>query len=163
MIVRSKKRLSLIIRNFKREGKRIVFTNGCFDLIHPGHLNYLEKAKKLGDILIVGLNSDSSVRNLKGSSRPVNNESFRAYVLDRLKPVDYVVPFGELTPLKLIRLIKPDFLVKGGDWRISNIAGREYVESHGGIVKSIRLQTLHSTTKIINRIISSNNRKILNK
>ena len=109
-----------------REGKKIVFTNGCFDIIHRGHVEYLQKAKELGDILILGLNSDDSVRRLKGASRPINNETDRAIVLSALECIDYVVIFDEDTPLELIKFIKPDILVKGGDYKIEEVVGREY-------------------------------------
>jgi len=136
-----------------RGRKKIVFTNGCFDIVHAGHVDYLEKAKSLGDILVVGMNSDSSVRRIKGEKRPVVPQELRAKVLSSLKPVDYVVIFEEDTPLELIKAVKPDVLVKGGDWDIDKIVGREFVESYGGKVVTIPFEYDISTTRIIERII----------
>jgi D-glycero-beta-D-manno-heptose 1-phosphate adenylyltransferase len=130
---------------------RIVFTNGCFDILHRGHVEYLKKAKLLGDILIVGLNSDSSVRRIKGDKRPINNESDRAIVLKELKSVDEVIIFQEETPLDLIKKIKPDVLVKGGDWKLEDIVGYEFVINNGGKVFSIPYIKGYSTTDIINK------------
>lgn len=136
------------IEAFKREGKRIVFTNGCFDIIHIGHIRYLKEAKSLGDILIVGLNSDDSVKRLK-PSRPINSEDERGEVLDSLKPVDYVVIFNEDTPYELIKFLEPDILVKGGDWRLEDVIGRDIVkETH--IISYVEGV---STTEIIRRIL----------
>jgi len=140
------------VKKWKREGKRIVFTNGCFDILHAGHVDYLQKAKALGDVLIVGLNSDASVRRLKGKERPVNPQEERKKVLEALKPVDLVVVFEEDTPERLIREIKPDVLVKGGDWSIDKIVGADFVKSYGGEVKTIQFVHNTSTTDIINRI-----------
>ncbi len=139
------------VKKWKEEGKKIVFTNGCFDIIHAGHVDYLEKAKQLGDILIVGLNSDDSVRRLKGEDRPVNIQEHRKRVLEALKPVDMVVIFEEDTPERLIKEIKPDVLVKGGDWSIENIVGADFVMSYGGQVKTIDFVYDISTTKIIQK------------
>ncbi len=139
------------IEQWKKEGKKIVFTNGCFDIIHAGHVDYLEKAKKLGDVLVVGLNSDESVRRLKGKERPVNIQEHRKRVLEALKPVDLVVIFDEDTPERLIKEIKPDVLVKGGDWSIENIVGADFVKSYGGEVKTIDFVYDISTTKIIQK------------
>jgi rfaE bifunctional protein nucleotidyltransferase chain/domain len=135
-----------------RDNKRIVFTNGCFDLLHAGHVDYLEKARSLGDLLVVGMNSDSSVRRIKGEKRPILPESFRARVLSSLKPVDYVVIFHEDTPYELIKAIRPDVLVKGGDWDVERIVGKDIVESYGGRVVTIPFEYDISTTKIIERI-----------
>ena len=137
----------------KRKDKKIVFTNGCFDLIHAGHVDYLQKAKALGDLLVVGMNSDSSVRRIKGEKRPILSQELRATVLDSLKPVDYVVIFEEDTPIKLIEAIRPDILVKGGDWSLEKIVGREFVESYGGKVVTIPFEHDISTTKIVERIL----------
>ncbi len=147
--------LEELLKRLEREraGKKVVFTNGCFDIIHAGHVDYLEKAKKLGDILVVGLNSDSSVKRIKGEKRPIIPQEMRAKVLRSLKPVDYVVVFEEDTPLRLIRAIKPDVLVKGGDWELERIVGREFVESYGGEVKTIPFEFDISTSKIVERII----------
>ncbi len=139
------------VEKWKKEGKKIVFTNGCFDILHAGHVDYLEKAKALGDILIVGLNSDESVRRLKGKDRPVNLQEHRKRVLEALKPVDMVIIFEEDTPERLIKEIKPDVLVKGGDWKIENIVGADFVQSYGGEVKTIDFVYDISTTKIIQK------------
>ena len=139
------------VKKWKEEGKKIVFTNGCFDIIHAGHVDYLEKAKSLGDVLIVGLNSDESVRRIKGKDRPVNTQEHRKRVLEALKPVDLVIIFDEDTPERLIKLIKPDVLVKGGDWSIENIVGADFVRSYGGEVITIDFVYDISTTKIIEK------------
>lgn len=138
----------------KQNNKKVVFTNGCFDIIHAGHVDYLSKAKACGDILIVGLNSDSSVRKIKGKNRPIVSENERAFVLSQLKPVDYVVLFYELTPFQIIEKLIPDVLVKGADWKIENIVGREIVESNGGEVKTINFITEQSTTNIIEKVLA---------
>ena len=137
----------------RRERERIVFTNGCFDLLHAGHVDYLEKAKRLGDVLVVGMNSDSSVRRIKGRERPILPQELRAKLLSALRPVDYVVIFDEDTPLNLIKSIRPHVLVKGGDWEIHRIVGREFVESYGGEVVTIPFTYDISTSKIIQRIL----------
>ncbi len=139
------------INNWKKEGKKIVFTNGCFDIIHAGHVDYLEKAKSLGDILVVGLNSDESIKRIKGPERPINIQEHRKKVLEALKPVDLVIIFDEDTPERLIKEIKPDVLVKGGDWKIENIVGADFVKSYGGEVKTIDFIYDISTTKIIQK------------
>ncbi len=144
------RRLKDILR--RSSAKKVVFTNGCFDILHYGHVAYLEKAKALGDILIIGLNSDVSVRRLKGKKRPVNNETDRARVLAALTCVDYVVLFRQDTPLELIRAIKPDVLVKGGDWNISRIVGAKEVLADGGKVRVIPYIKNRSTTAIIEKI-----------
>jgi rfaE bifunctional protein nucleotidyltransferase chain/domain len=137
----------------RREGKRIVFTNGCFDLIHPGHVRYLGAARRLGDTLIVGLNSDRSVRRLgKGRGRPLVRENDRAEVLAALEMVDCVTLFDEDTPEALIRLVQPDVLVKGGDWPVERIAGAEVVRAAGGVVKSIPYVEGYSTTALIRKM-----------
>jgi len=132
-------------------GKKVVFTNGCFDIIHSGHIKLLNEAKALGDILIVGLNASSSVRAIK-PGRPVNGFTERAVVLNALKSVDAVFGFKEKTPLLAIKKIKPDVLVKGGDWKASEIVGAPFVKSHGGKVKIIKLKKNRSTTAVINKI-----------
>lgn len=134
---------------------RVVFTNGCFDLLHPGHVEYLHRARELGDLLVVGLNSDASVRRIKGENRPVNPEGERAYVLGGLESVDYVLIFDQDTPLELIKEVQPHVLVKGGDWPVASIVGREEVESRGGQVLSIPLRPGFSTTGLISRIRGS--------
>ncbi len=145
-----------IIECEKEKGKKIVFTNGCFDILHAGHVDYLQKAKDLGDFLVVGLNSDDSIRRIKGKCRPINPQEFRKKVLEALKPVDLVIVFDEDTPERLIKEIKPDVLVKGGDWKIENIVGADFVMSYGGIVKTIDFIYDISTTKIIEKIKSGN-------
>lgn len=132
--------------------KQIVFTNGCFDILHIGHVRYLQEAKKLGDILIVGINTDESVKRLKGPSRPIQSEMDRAEILAALECVDFVIHFNEDTPLNLIKKIKPNILVKGGDWKPENIVGSDFVLSNGGKVLSLRFTDDHSTTNIINKI-----------
>ncbi len=141
-----------IITELKAKDLRIAFTNGCFDLLHRGHVFYLEEAKKKADILVLGLNSDTSVRRLKGQDRPLVNEQDRAYILSRLEAVDIVCIFEEDTPVEIIKLIKPDFLIKGGDYNLDQIVGREIVERNGGKVLTIPIVEGKSTTKIIDRI-----------
>lgn len=142
----------LIAKEAKLLGKKIVFTNGCFDILHLGHVTYLQKAKQLGDILIVGVNSDDSVRRLKGPSRPVNSEYDRAMVLSALKSVDYTVLFENDTPLELIQLIEPSILVKGGDYTIDTIVGATEVLANGGEVVTIDFVEGKSTTSIIKKL-----------
>jgi len=125
-----------IVQDLKTSGEKIVFTNGVFDIIHAGHIKYLYESSELGDILIIGLNSDESVKRLKGKNRPINSELDRATVLSSLLMVNYVVIFQEDTPYKLIEHIKPDVLVKGGDWKPEEIVGSDIVNRYGGIVKS---------------------------
>ena len=136
----------------KRNGRRIVFTNGCFDLLHPGHIGSLEQARALGDALIVGLNSDASVRQLKGAGRPVLPERERAEILAALECVDAVVIFDDLTPREVIARLLPDILVKGGDWPGDQIVGREEVEAAGGRVVSVPVVPGYSTTEILRKI-----------
>ncbi len=132
--------------------QRIVFTNGCFDILHAGHVLYLEKAKELGDILVIGLNSDDSVRRLKGEKRPLNNQQDRAIVLAGLSSVDYVIVFNEDTPYNLIKAVRPDILTKGGDWAKEDIVGSDIVLTDGGEVISLPYWQGLSSTNIINRI-----------
>ena len=136
-------------------GERIVFTNGCFDLIHPGHLTYLEEARALGDRLVIGLNSDASVQRLKGPDRPVMDEQARARLLAALQFVDAVVMFEEDTPLELIRAVQPDVLVKGGDYRLEDIVGYDVVKGKGGQVLTIPFVEGYSSSAIIERIIQT--------
>ncbi|HSW55863.1 MAG TPA: D-glycero-beta-D-manno-heptose 1-phosphate adenylyltransferase [Ignavibacteriaceae bacterium] len=145
--------LIAIRSNLKVEGKVIVFTNGVFDLIHSGHVDYLSKAKKLGDVLIVGLNSDESVKRIKGDKRPILKQEERAFILSNLKPVDCVVFFDEDTPEKLISELIPDILVKGADWSVDKIVGKEIVEKNGGKVMNIEFINDQSTSKIIDLIV----------
>jgi D-glycero-beta-D-manno-heptose 1-phosphate adenylyltransferase len=140
------------VRKAVPKEKRVVFTNGCFDLLHPGHVDLLVRAKSLGDVLVVGINSDGSVRRLKGGGRPVVGQEDRAYVLSALESVDYVVLFDQDTPLELITLVQPDVLVKGGDWPVERIVGREAVLARGGEVHSLVLLPGYSTTELIERI-----------
>ncbi len=135
------------------EGKSVVFTNGCFDIIHAGHVDYLAKAKECGDVLILGLNSDTSVRSIKGEKRPIVPEEERAFILSNLKSVDYVTLFDEDTPFEIISAIIPDVLVKGADWPIDQIVGRDVVENNGGSVKTIKFVNQVSTTNIIKTIL----------
>jgi rfaE bifunctional protein nucleotidyltransferase chain/domain len=137
----------------RREGKRIVFTNGCFELIHPGHVRYLAAARRLGDVLVVGLNSDRSVRRLdKAPDRPLVPENDRAEVLAALEAVDFVTVFDEDTPLQVVRRLQPDVLVKGGDWAQDRIAGAEVVRARGGSVRSLPYTERYSTTRLVGRI-----------
>lgn len=144
-----------IVTNLKRENKKIVFTNGCFDILHRGHIRYLRKSRELGEVLIIGLNSDESVRRLKGEKRPINHEKDRAYLLEALEFVDYVVIFNEDTPLKLIQKLQPDYYTKSGDYSIDNVIGPsmggEIIESYGGQVVIMDLEKGYSTTSIINK------------
>jgi rfaE bifunctional protein nucleotidyltransferase chain/domain len=136
----------------RRQGKRIVFTNGCFDLIHPGHVRYLRAAKRLGDVLVIGLNSDASVRRLKGPSRPLVSQRDRCEVMAALEMVDYVIVFGEDTPYELIKQVQPDVLVKGGDWKPDDIVGADIVRARGGAVRSLRFAPGYSTTRLVQTI-----------
>lgn len=156
-MVKSKNRVkradcARVAEKLRRAGLRVVFTNGVFDLLHRGHVDYLAKARRLGDILIVGLNSDSSVRRLKGPRRPLQSQADRAAILLALEAVDYVVVFGEQRPDRLIEQIRPDVLVKGADYKLSEIAGADFVRSYGGLVKRIRLLPGRSTSNIIARL-----------
>lgn len=135
-----------------RQSRKIVFTNGCFDVLHYGHVVYLAQARQLGDLLVVGLNSDDSVRRLKGPTRPVNPLPARACTLAALEMVDFVVPFEEDTPYRLITQIIPDVLVKGGDYAIDQIVGADFVREHGGTVHIIPLEDGFSTTSTLNKI-----------
>lgn len=149
----TKEELNLIRQNLRNQNQKVVFTNGVFDIIHRGHVEYLLQAKSLADILIVGLNSDSSVKRIKGDKRPIVTETDRAVVLANLVMVDYVCLFGEDTPLNLISEIIPDILVKGADWNLDNIVGREIVEINGGKVVTMEFLENRSSTNIIETII----------
>lgn len=140
------------IKAWKEQGFMLVFTNGCFDILHLGHVDYLEKAKNTGDKLIIGLNTDASVRLLKGPDRPINDEMSRARLLAALSFVDLVILFNEETPLELIRAVEPDILVKGNDYEIKNIVGAKFVMENGGKVITLDLIEGVSTTRIINKI-----------
>jgi D-beta-D-heptose 7-phosphate kinase/D-beta-D-heptose 1-phosphate adenosyltransferase len=151
--LKERKDLLEIIKGLKAKRKRIVFTNGCFDLLHIGHVRYLEKARGLGDVLVVGVNRDTSVRKLKGPKRPILPEEERAEILSGLGCVDYVTLFSELDPLKLITSLHPDVLVKGGDWTKEQIVGREVVERSGGEVVIIPFVGKASTSNLIETIL----------
>jgi D-beta-D-heptose 7-phosphate kinase/D-beta-D-heptose 1-phosphate adenosyltransferase len=141
--------------NFRHERKKVVFTNGCFDIVHRGHVDYLTKAKALGDVLLVGMNTDASVRRLKGTARPIVCQDDRAFVLAAFRVVDYICLFDEDTPYELIKAIVPDVLVKGSDWKIDSIVGKDIVEAAGGTVQTIDFVPNRSTTDIIKKIVSS--------
>lgn len=143
--------ISTCLAPFRSQNKKIVFTNGCFDLLHVGHVRYLQEAKRLGDLLVVGVNSDASVRRLKGPTRPVQLEEDRAEILAALGCVDFAVVFAEDTPEKLIHLVKPDILVKGGDWKVEQIVGSDFVLAHGGKVLSLQFVDGKSTTRLIEK------------
>ena len=153
--IKSPRQLEGALRELQKQGKQIVFTNGCFDLLHPGHVRYLSKARQLGDILVVALNSDRSVRALKGNHRPILGQQERCEVIGALACVDFVTIFDAPTPRQIIRRLGPDVLVKGGDWLLSQIVGREEVESRGGRVLAIEFERGFSTSEIIDRIQES--------
>ncbi len=136
----------------KPEGRKVVFTNGCFDILHRGHATYLAQARELGDLLVVGLNTDASVQRLKGPSRPINNQYDRAFLLASLACVDFVILFDEDTPEQLIHTVLPDVLVKGGDYTINTIVGADFVLQNGGIVTTIPFVDGYSTTSTLNKI-----------
>jgi rfaE bifunctional protein nucleotidyltransferase chain/domain len=141
-----------VAEQLRREGRRVVFTNGVFDLLHPGHVRYLNQARRLGDALIVGVNSDRSVRSSKGDGRPINAEIERAEVLAALQAVDAVVVFDEDTPHEVIGAVQPDVLVKGADWPEDGIVGRDIVEARGGVVVRVPVEPGYSTSSIIEKI-----------
>jgi D-glycero-beta-D-manno-heptose 1-phosphate adenylyltransferase len=150
--------LAAVRKELKKLNKKVVFTNGCFDLIHAGHVDYLLKAKAMGDILIVALNTDSSVKRIKGDKRPILSQDERAFIISNLKPVDYVTFFEEDTPKEIIEELVPDYLVKGADWSLDKIVGRDVVESNGGEVKTIKFVNDQSTSMIIRSIIEKYDR-----
>jgi len=166
-MVRTKRRgaatLARRLAALRRRGKRIVFTNGCFDLIHPGHVRYLRAAKGLGDVLVVALNSDASVRRLKGPTRPLVPQRDRCEVMAALEMVDYVTLFTDDTPYKLIARLQPDVLVKGGDWTPDRIVGADIVRARGGTVRSIRFAPGYSTTRLVEQIAKTSRGKRLRK
>lgn len=153
--IKTRKEINELRKQFKAEGKKVVFTNGCFDLIHSGHIDYLVKAKEMGDVLILALNSDESIKRIKGNKRPILLQDERAFIVSNLKPVDYVTFFEEDTPAEIISDLIPDILVKGADWAIDKIVGREVVEANGGEVKTINFVNDQSTSKIIQKIINN--------
>lgn len=150
--------LAEIRKGLKKFDKKVVFTNGCFDILHAGHVDYIAKAKEKGDILIVAVNSDASCRRIKGPARPIVPEHERAFIIASLKPVDYVVIFEEDTPYETIKKLIPDVLVKGADWAIENIIGREIVEANGGSVEVIEFVNNQSSTNIIKTILERFNK-----
>ncbi len=135
-----------------RKNKKVVFTNGCFDILHIGHIRYLQEARALGDLLVIGANTDASVQKLKGPSRPLQSEADRIEILAALACVDFVTLFGEETPENLIKALRPDILVKGGDWPIDKIVGAQFVQSYGGVVKTLQFVEGRSTTKIVEKM-----------
>ncbi len=144
-----------IREKLKKENKKLVFTNGCFDILHKGHVDYLQKARELGDAMIVAINEDESVRRIKGEKRPINSEDDRAFLLANLRSVDYVTFFGEDTPYEVIKKIVPDYLVKGADWDVSNVIGKDIVEENGGKVLTIELTPEKSTTNVIEKVLTA--------
>jgi rfaE bifunctional protein nucleotidyltransferase chain/domain len=147
--------LKKVVELCRNEGKTIVFTNGCFDILHVGHVRYLHEARKMGDLLILGLNSDASVRAIKGEKRPLVPQAERAEVVASLTMVDYVTVFDETTPLRLIEFLQPDCLVKGGDWKEASVVGRDLVRSWGGKVVIVPSTEGASTTSIVEKIIQA--------
>ena len=147
------KKLLAIRARLGRRRKRVVFTNGTFDILHRGHVEYLAAARRMGDVLVVGLNSDASIRRIKGRGRPINSARDRAAVLGALSSVDYVCLFAQDTPAVLIRRLLPDVLVKGADWKKSAIVGRDVVEAHGGKVRTVLLTPGRSTSGVIRRVL----------
>ncbi|MCX5678224.1 MAG: D-glycero-beta-D-manno-heptose 1-phosphate adenylyltransferase [Candidatus Omnitrophica bacterium] len=144
--------LRRIASRLRSENKKVVFTNGCFDILHVGHIAYLERARNLGGALVIGLNSDSSVRAIKGKDRPINKEADRAMVLSALYFVDYITIFPDPTPKKLIKTLRPDILVKGADWKAEDIVGADFVKSYGGKIVRIPFVKGYSTTSVLKKI-----------
>lgn len=152
--IKTGKQIKAIALRLKKQGRKIAFTNGCFDILHYGHVQYLEAARAMAGALVVGVNSDASVKRIKGKNRPINSELDRARVLSGLACVDYVVIFSEDTPLELLHLVRPDVLIKGGDWAVEKIAGAPFVRAYGGKVAAIEYLPGYSTTKLIKKISS---------
>jgi rfaE bifunctional protein nucleotidyltransferase chain/domain len=152
----SRKDLGMIVRKIHEQGLTIVFTNGCFDILHKGHIKYLSESADKGDILIVGLNADDSVKRLKGENRPVQDQESRAISLAALSFIDYIVLFNEDTPIRIIEIIQPDILVKGGDYEPENIVGYDVIKSSGGKIITIPFEKGYSTSSIINKLIAGN-------
>jgi D-beta-D-heptose 7-phosphate kinase/D-beta-D-heptose 1-phosphate adenosyltransferase len=146
-------KLVQIRKLLQRQGKKFVFTNGTFDILHRGHVEYLTKARTFGDVLAIGLNSDASIRRIKGKGRPINREADRAAVLAALAAVDYICFFSDDTPQKIIARLQPDVLVKGADWKLGKIVGREVVRNRGGSVRRVSLTEGRSTTRLIEQIV----------
>lgn len=153
--IKNLKELKNIVSNLRTKGKKIVFTNGCFDMLHYGHVMYLEQAKRKGDVLIVALNSDASVKRIKGLTRPIINEKDRLGIIAGLESVDYVTLFKEDTPLEIIKALKPDILVKGANWNKDNIVGADFVQDYGGRVSTVKLAKGRSSTNLIKKIIEN--------
>ena len=153
MIITDRNLLKNIVNELKAQNLKIVFTNGCFDIIHKGHIEYLNHAKKFGDILIVGINSDESIKKIKGDKRPIIPLESRIYILDNLKSIDFVVPFDEETPINLIEIIKPDVHVKGGDYNEEDLPESKIIKECGGKVKIIPLVEGFSTTNVIEWVL----------
>jgi rfaE bifunctional protein nucleotidyltransferase chain/domain len=152
--IKSRNEIISLRKEFKSGNKKVVFTNGVFDILHSGHVDYLTKSKAFGDILIVGINSDYSVQRIKGKKRPIISEMERAFIVSSLKPVDYVTLFDEDTPQKIIEDVIPDILIKGADWALDKIVGKDIVENNGGRVLTIEFINQQSTSKIINLILN---------
>jgi D-beta-D-heptose 7-phosphate kinase/D-beta-D-heptose 1-phosphate adenosyltransferase len=152
-VIPSRETLSKLLASYRKKGKKIVFTNGCFDIIHAGHVAYLEKAHRLGDVLIVGVNTDGSVRKYKGDKRPINPLPDRIRVLSALKMIDHIVAFKENTPSHLLEIIRPDYDVKGGDYTVNTLPEAPVVKQYGGKVVIIPFYAHHSTTRIIKKIM----------
>ena len=155
MAIVNRKKVKIIISELQKEGNKIVFTNGCFDILHRGHIEYLKQAKQLADYLVIGLNIDDSVKRLKGKTRPLQTESDRAEILNSLRFVDFVIIFNENTPLELIRELKPDVLVKGGDYDLDSIVGAKDVLGWSGAVKIIPFLEGYGTSKLIEKIVDN--------
>lgn len=147
--------LSAVVKSRQKNGEKVVFTNGCFDILHRGHVTYLQQARELGDVLVVGMNSDASVKRLKGDERPIHPEADRAFMLTSLRWVDYVVIYDEDTPVDTLGKLRPDVLVKGGDYTIEQIVGGDLVQSYGGEVYSLSCVDGFSTTNIVESIRNS--------
>lgn len=159
--LKSRKKLKNTILRLKKQGKRIAFTNGCFNILHYGHVNYLQRAKGLADILVVAINSDSSMKRIKGKARPIINLRSRMRIVAALEAVDFVVSFNEDTPLNLIKLLKPGLLIKGGDWKKREIVGKDVVESYGGKVMTLPFIKGYSSSKIIKEIARKSKNKAI--
>jgi rfaE bifunctional protein nucleotidyltransferase chain/domain len=153
-MIPSNESITNTVRQLQSAGKKVVFTNGCFDILHPGHIDLLRKARALGDVLLVAINSDVSVSRIKGPHRPIFNQEERAELLAALEMVDLVTVFNEETPLQAILDIRPDVLIKGADWGLDNIVGRREVESWGGRVATVSLTEGQSTTGIVERVLA---------
>ncbi len=154
--IKSHQALMKTITKLKQKHKKIVFTNGCFDLLHLGHIKYLKAAKKKGDVLIVALNSDKSVKKIKGNARPIVSQQERARVIAALECTDYVIIFNEPTPLAIIKKLKPDIIVKGADWKREDIIGFDYIKKYGGKVIRVKFIEGYSTTQLIKKIVKKN-------